>query len=236
VGRGILVTGTSTGVGKTAVAAALARILRRRGVDVGVMKPAATGVPPDEDADLLRAAAGVDDPLVLVSPIRFAEPLAPAVAASRAGVAVDPGAIRAAFATLAGRHRFLVVEGVGGLLVPLARKWNVADLSRDLALPLLLVAPAGLGTLNHVALTLEAAAARSLRVLGIVLVREREGDPDLAERTNPAALAGPGGPPVLGTMGRLPAAAARDPDALADALLRDVDAGPILAEVDRGDA
>jgi dethiobiotin synthetase len=236
VGRGLLVTGTGTGVGKTAVAAGLARLLRRRGVDVGVLKAAATGVPPDDDADLLRAASGADDPLELVSPLRFREPLAPAVAAEREGAAPDPGAVRRAFDALAARHRFTVVEGVGGLLVPIAWGWTVADLARDLALPLLVVAGAGLGTLNHAALTLEAARSRGLRVLGAVLVRERGGEPDLAERTNPAALARLAGVAVLGTLPRLPGGRARDPDALADALEGAVDLRPVEEEVARGDA
>ena len=216
--RAVLVTGTGTGVGKTAVAAGLARLLRRRGIDVGVMKPAATGVPPDEDADLLRAASGADDALDLVSPIRLRDPLAPAVAADREGRVPDPDAVRRAFATIAGRHAVTVVEGVGGLLVPIAWGWTVADLARDLGLPLVVVAPAGLGTLNHAALTVEAARARGLAVLGVVLVREAAGEPDLAEATNPAALARLCGVPVLGVMARVPAGRERDPDALADAL------------------
>jgi len=235
-GRGLLVAGTGTGVGKTAVAAALARLLRDRGVDAGVMKPAATGVPPDDDADLLAAAAGCDDPLDLLCPVRLRDPLAPAVAADREGRAVDPGAVRAAFAALAARHRFVVVEGTGGLLVPLAWGWTAADLAEEVGLPLLLVGRAGLGTLNHCALALEAARARGLRVLGVILVREGAGPPDLAEETNPAALRRMTEVPVLGVMERVEAARARDPAALASALARGVDLAPVLAESDRGDA
>ncbi len=216
--RGVLVTGTGTGVGKTAVAAALARILLRRGLSVGVMKPAATGVPPDDDADLLRAAAGSDDPPDLVSPLRFRDPLAPAVAADREGRSPDPEAIRRAFAAIAGRRAFTVVEGVGGLLVPVAWGFTVADMARDLGLPLLVVAPAGLGTLNHAALTVEAARSRGIPVLGVVLVRESAGAPGLAEETNPAALERLCGVRVLAVMERVAAGRERDPDALADAL------------------
>jgi adenosylmethionine-8-amino-7-oxononanoate aminotransferase len=229
VARGLFVTGTGTGVGKTAVAAALARILRRRGIDVGVMKPAATGVPPDEDADLLRAAAGSDDPFELVSPLRFRDPLAPAVAADREGRNPDPAVIRRAFESIAGRREFVLVEGVGGLLVPVAWGYSVADMARDLGLPILVVAPAGLGTLNHAALTVEAARARGIPVLGIVLVRECAGERDLAETTNPAALERLCGVPVLGTMERVPAGKARDPDVLADAAAPFADA--VLREV-----
>ena len=234
--RGLLVAGTDTGVGKTSVAAGLARLLRDRGVDVGVMKPAATGVPPDGDADLLRAAAGCDDPLDLVSPLRLRDPLAPAAAAEREGSSPDPASLLRAFAALAARRRFVVVEGVGGLLVPVAWNWTLADMAREFALPVLLVARAGLGTLNHVALTLEAARARELRVLGVVLVREHGGPPGLAEETNPASLRRLGCGPLLRTLERLPADGAADPAALAAALARTVDLAPVYAEVDRGDA
>jgi adenosylmethionine---8-amino-7-oxononanoate aminotransferase len=228
--RGILVTGTDTGVGKTLVAAALARALRRRGIDAGVMKPAATGVPPDDDADLLRAAAGSDDPPALVSPLRFREPLAPAVAADREGRTPDPAAIRAAFEVLAARHDVVVVEGVGGLLVPVAWGYTVADMARDLGLPLLVVARAGLGTLNHAALTVEAARARGLPVLGVVLNRTEAAAPGPAEETNPAALERLCGVRVLGTFPRIPGGRERDPDALADALEAGLDLAPLLEE------
>jgi adenosylmethionine-8-amino-7-oxononanoate aminotransferase len=230
VSRGILVTGTDTGVGKTAVAAALARSLRRRGFDVGVMKPAATGVPPDDDADLLRAAAGSDDPPALVSPLRLRDPLAPAVAADLEGRTPDIEAIRAAYRTLAERHPVVVVEGVGGILVPVAWGWSVADLARDLGLSLVVVARAGLGTLNHAALTIEAARSRGLNVLGVVLNHVEDEPPGLAEETNPAALARLAGVRVLGTFPRLRAGRERDPDALADALESSVDLAPILDE------
>lgn len=235
--RGVFVTGTDTGVGKSAVAAGLARVLRRRGVAVGVMKPAASGVPPDEDLELLRSAAGAEsEALDLLSPLRFRDPLAPAAAAEREGRRVDRGAVLAAFRALADAHPFLVVEGVGGLLVPLSWEWRAADLAADLGLPLLVVARLGLGTLNHAALTLEAARTRGLRVLGLVLVPERDGPPDLAMETNPSALRRMGCGPILGTLPRLPAARARDPDALADALVASCDLAPVLAEVDPGHA
>jgi adenosylmethionine-8-amino-7-oxononanoate aminotransferase len=228
--RGVLVTGTDTGVGKTLVAAGIVRALRRRGIDTGVMKAAATGVPPDDDADLLRAAAECDDPPELVSPLRLRDPLAPAVAADREGRVPDPAVIRRAFEALAVRHAFTVVEGTGGLLVPLAWGFTVADLARDLGLPLLVVARAGLGTLNHAALTVEAARARGIPVLGVVLNRAEEGPAGLAEETNPAALERLAGVRVLGTVPRVPADRARDPDALADAIESAVDLGPLLEE------
>jgi dethiobiotin synthetase len=169
--RGLFVTGTDTGVGKTVVACALARALRARGVDVGVMKPVETGVGADgpSDALALRAAAGGDDPLDLLCPQRFALPAAPIVAAAHAGARLDLDAIRRAFDGLRERHAFLVVEGAGGLLVPLARGIAMAELARELALPVVVVARAALGTINHTLLTLEACRSRGLPVAGVVI-------------------------------------------------------------------
>lgn len=180
--RGLFVTGTDTGVGKTFVTTALARGLRAAGIDVGVMKPIETGVPPDgpEDARALRRAAAVDDPLELVCPVRFALPASPEAAARAESRTVPLAAIRDAYATLAGRHAFMLVEGAGGLLVPIDGATDMADLARELGLPLLLVARAGLGTVNHTRLSLEAAAARGLEVFGVAIshstAEESEGD------------------------------------------------------------
>jgi dethiobiotin synthetase len=168
---GWFVTGTDTGVGKTVVACALLRALRERGVDAGGMKPIETGVGAGgpRDAIALRAAAGDLDPLDLVCPQRFALPAAPTVAAAAEGRRVDRDAVRRAFAALAARHARLVVEGAGGLLAPAAEDASMADLAAELGLPLLVVARASLGTINHTRLTLEAAAARALPVAGVVI-------------------------------------------------------------------
>jgi dethiobiotin synthetase len=165
-GRGVFVTGTDTGVGKTVVACALVRALRARGIAVGAMKPTETGVGPAGPADAiaLREAAGLDIPLADVCPQAFALPAAPAAAG-----AVDLAAIESAYARVRARRAFLVVEGAGGLLVPIAAQLSMADLAVRLALPLLVVARAALGTINHTRLTLEAAHARGLRVAGVVI-------------------------------------------------------------------
>ena len=169
--RGVFVTGTDTGVGKTVVGCAIAEALRRRRIDVGVMKPIETGVGPQGplDAIALVEAAGSDDPLDLVCPQRFALPAAPSVAAAREGRAVDLAAIRDAFARLRERHRFLLVEGAGGLLVPIAADYSMADLAAELALPVLVVARGALGTVNHTLLTLEAIERRGLALAGVVV-------------------------------------------------------------------
>ena len=169
--RGWFVTGTDTGVGKTLVACSLARALRRRGTAVGVMKPIETGVGDDGpcDALALREAAGVDDPLETICPQRFALPAAPTVAAEAEDREVDLDAVRAAFAILAARHTAIIVEGAGGLLVPTAKDTSMADLARELGLPLIVVARSSLGTINHTRLTLEAAESRGLPIAGVVV-------------------------------------------------------------------
>ncbi|MFQ5895774.1 MAG: dethiobiotin synthase, partial [Nitrospinota bacterium] len=164
---GLFVVGTGTGVGKTVVGGAIAAALRLAGEDVGVMKPAETGCPeagcPEGeggllplDALFLRTMAGSDDPLDLVNPYRFRPPLAPAHAAEAEGRAVELGRIERAFRTLAAAHRYLIVEGAGGLLVPLSGKVLYPELIRRLRLPVLLVSPLGLGTINSTLLTLRA--------------------------------------------------------------------------------
>jgi dethiobiotin synthetase len=168
---GLFVTGTDTGVGKTRVACALVAGLVGRGLDVGVMKPVETGVGAEGplDALALRTASGADDPLDDVCPLRFALPAAPSVAAAREGRTVELAAVRAAFARQRARHAWLVVEGAGGLLVPLDERLTMADLAGELGLPLLVVARASLGTINHTRLTLEAAEQRGLPVAGVVI-------------------------------------------------------------------
>jgi dethiobiotin synthetase len=185
----VFVTGTDTGVGKTVVSCALIRGLRHRGVDAAGMKPIETGVGAAGplDAIALRRAAGDADPLDDVCPQRFAMPAAPTVAARAEGRQVDLDAIDAAHARLRARHGYLVVEGAGGLLVPAAEDLSMADLAARLGLPLLLVARASLGTINHTRLSLEVARARTQRVLGVV-VSHGSGRISASDEANLAAL------------------------------------------------
>ena len=168
---GLFITGTDTGVGKTLVGCALARGLRQAGVDVGVMKPVETGVSEagPQDALALRQAAGVEDELELICPLQFRLPAAPEVAAIAESRRAGPEPIHTAFDTLARRHEALLVEGAGGLLVPIAEKLSMADLVIALDLPVLIVARAALGTINHTRLSIEACGARGIEVLGVVV-------------------------------------------------------------------
>lgn len=195
--KGIFIVGTDTGVGKTFVAGGLAAALRKKGVDVGVFKPFESGTGSGhEDYKLLKKMAGVDDPDNVICPYRFEEALAPAVAAQRAGVEIDWHRIVGSFETLAKRHSFLIVEGAGGLLVPLAPGKTNIDLIRDCGLPVLLVARLGLGTINHTLLSLECLRSSGISCKGIVLNQTTEWA-GLAEETNPKVIMGLSPVPVI---------------------------------------
>jgi len=191
---GLFVTGTDTGVGKTHVSAGIAAALKYRGVDVGVMKPAETGcriragqlMP--RDALLLMKSACVKDPLSLVNPFRFRKPLAPSVAAERDGKKIDPDKILNAFYALRERHDFMIVEGAGGIMVPLTGQYTYLDLAHTMGLPVLIVARPGLGTINHTLLTVAALKGRKIAIAGIVINYAMDSKPGLAEETSPAVI------------------------------------------------
>lgn len=182
----LLVTGTDTGVGKTVIAAALLFALRASGVRAIGFKPAETGVDASElsDSEILARASAEPHPAALPL-LRLPEPLAPAVAAERAGVELDFEEAERRVATLRAAGFRVVLEGAGGLLAPLSWGATVRDLARDLDLAAVIVARAGLGTLNHTCLTVEALRAWAVPVHGVVL--NAAGD-SLAEKTNPDAL------------------------------------------------
>jgi len=169
--RGILVAGTDTGIGKTFVASALCRLLRRRGLPVVGLKPFETGCQPEAaDAAALEREARSGLPLDLRCPVRYRAPLAPAAAAEREGL---QGTLATALKAVAAASlgRIAVVELAGGLFVPLDRKHTNLDLAIALRLPVLLVGRNALGTLNHLALSVEALRRRRLPVAALVLSR-----------------------------------------------------------------
>jgi dethiobiotin synthetase len=212
--RGLFVTGTGTEVGKTVVAAALAHALRSRGT-VAVFKPAVTGLdePGEPDHALLRRAAGSKQSDEEIAPYRYGPPASPHLAAEEAGEEIDPERLRDAARQAAAGADALVCEGVGGLLVPLARRLSpaggqeddrpylVRHFAVDLGLPLVVAAPPGLGTINHTLLTVEAARAAGLRLLGVVLT-PWPAEPDAIEESNRETIAGIGEVPVT-TLPRL---------------------------------
>jgi 8-amino-7-oxononanoate synthase len=196
---GVFVTGTDTGVGKTVVAASIARALSDAGLRVAALKPAQTGTPSGTDDMAFVISAGGVDPSLTRTPYRLAAPLAPAVAAELEGTPVDPAEIHAAFGSLRQAAAVVVVEGAGGLLVPVADGITMGGLAAGMDLPVVVVARPGLGTLNHTSLTVAAARSLGLTVLGIVL-SAFPGEPGLAEATNPGMLERLTGAPLLGCL------------------------------------
>ncbi|WP_367175340.1 dethiobiotin synthase [Haloarcula rubripromontorii] len=183
---GVFVVGTDTGVGKTVVTAGLTGWLRDSGTDAVAVKPCQTGYPPDDDAAFVESVCGTADAAVCLE--RLSPPLAPEVAAREAAEAVTLSyeSIRDGVADVVAESETAVVEGIGGLRVPLADGREVIDLVGDVGLPALVVARSGLGTLNHTALTVRALRRRGVPVVGVVL-NEYEGA-TTAERTNPEVI------------------------------------------------
>lgn len=184
--KGLFITGTDTGIGKTLVAAGLARLLVNRGVKVGVFKPVASGGTISEDGKLLQKAAKLPDSAYSgIVPVHYKQPLAPWVAGWKEGK-VDLAKIEKAYQKAKASCGFLIVEGVGGIQVPITQDFFVADWIKKWKLPVLVVARAGLGTINHTLLTVDALRRRKIKVMG-VLVNGYKGK-ELSELTNVRAL------------------------------------------------
>jgi dethiobiotin synthetase len=191
--RGLFVTGTGTGVGKTIVSAALLAAMRAAGEPVKAYKPVVTGLeeqpgewPPDHELLALAAGMKPED----VAPLRYGPAVSPHLAAALKGERIDPAHLRQRARALA-QGGTLIVEGVGGLLVPLTETSTVCDLAVALGLPVVIAAGTGLGTINHTLLTLQAARAAGLDVLAVVLTPWPE-QPSAIERSNRETIAGMG--------------------------------------------
>lgn len=202
--RGIFITGTDTGIGKTVVAAGLAMTLKRRGLRVGVMKPIATGCEGDgrlvsTDAVYLFEAAE-NEYAPLTSPVRFKNPVAPSIAAIYEQKEVDLNQVRSAFRELQRYYDFIIVEGIGGMLVPIKKNYLVANMIREMGLPLVIVSHVSLGAINHTLLTVDAALMRGFLIRGIIFNRAPVVNYSLAELTNPRVIHELTGLPVLGTL------------------------------------
>jgi dethiobiotin synthetase len=200
--RGLFVTGTDTGVGKTVVAGALCAALAARGERVAAFKPVVTGL--DEEAgewprdhELLAAAANTGQSADDVSPLRFGPAVSPHLAAKEAAQAIEPLELASAGRAAGERADVLVCEGVGGLLVPLTSGYLVRDLALDLDLPLVVAARPGLGTINHTLLTLEAARTAGLEVAAVVIT-PWPGEPSAMVRSNRQTIASLGEVRVCG--------------------------------------
>lgn len=202
--KGIFITGTDTGVGKTVVASALAMGLKKTGFSVGVMKPVETGckkvgkrlVP--SDAIFLKEATGVQDNLDIINPYRFEKPLAPAVASELEGIRIDITQILKTYNILRKRYDIIIVEGAGGILVPVYKDYLFLDLIRDLRLPVLIVARPWLGTINHTLLTIRCAQEYGIPVIGFILNYTKDLKQDPSEKTNPLVIKRLSNVPLIG--------------------------------------
>ena len=203
--KAVFITGTDTGVGKTVVTAALAALLGEKGLQTGVIKPFQTGTDLDglSDAEFIYGFLGKDFMLSEVSPCRLRTPLSPYRAAAIEGVEIPLEDIIEHTRDYISRSDLTLVEGAGGLRVPVTKSYMMADLAVDLDAPMVIVARPGLGTLNHTALSLEYARQRGARVLGVVI----NGFPepvDVASATNPAVLRDVFSVNILGVLPHFP--------------------------------
>ncbi|MEW6419767.1 MAG: dethiobiotin synthase [Nitrospirota bacterium] len=215
--KGFFITGTDTGVGKTVIVSALVKSIGLLGYSVCGMKPIETGcirakskeqrakskvkdrslIP--SDGMFLKEMAGMDDSMDLVTPITFENPLAPMVASEIEGIPVDIDKIQKAYKKLSKNYDVVIVEGIGGLLVPIKKDYFVLDLARDFGLPLIVVSRPGLGTLNHTMLTVNYAINEGLDVAGIIINYSRPPEYSLAEETNIEVISKISPIPVIGS-------------------------------------
>lgn len=195
--NGVFVTGTDTDCGKTLIAGGIARALLRKGLNVGIMKPVATWGDPcrepgvrqmwiSEDALHLRQAAATSDALNLINPLCFKAKLAPWPASQQEKKNINIPRILSSYRELCQRHSYMVVEGAGGLMVPLKRDFFISDLIQRMHLPVVIVARPNLGTLNHILLTVKMLKQLQIPLSGVI-INKYQGK-DKAERTNPHVL------------------------------------------------
>ncbi|MCS6767466.1 MAG: dethiobiotin synthase [Candidatus Nitrosocaldus sp.] len=201
---GVFVTGTDTGVGKTLVTAAIVHALRRDGIDAVGMKPVATGVDRDAllksmDAEIIARHSGMDrSEYELVNPVFLAVEAAPYMASIMLRQEIDMERVFSAYRRLRERHEFLVVEGIGGVMVPIRKGYYVVDLIKDMGLPALIVARARLGTINHTLLTIDACRRRGVEIVGVVMNMVDHGNP--VEANAGSMIQELSGVPVIGSI------------------------------------
>ena len=202
--KGYFISGTDTGVGKTVVTACLLALYHKRRVDLGVMKPMETGIDPEcsseanSDAKFLLAVSGNQDALEEVCPIRLQPPAAPLQAARMTGQTIAIDSILENFRKLQTRYDQILVEGVGGLMVPLKPDYFITDLIRDMDLPLIIVSRLTLGTLNHTLLTLKTAQSTGIEIAGVILNRSDNSPLNDVEKGQANLIHELSGVPIIG--------------------------------------
>ncbi len=205
--KGIFITGTDTDVGKTVVAAGLAGAIKSRGINVGVMKPVATGAVKSKNGfvsqDVMFLAKSIgcnEEEIGLINPIILELPLSPLVASRLENKEINISRIKEAYSKLCDRHDFIIVEGIGGILVPIERDYFVTDMIGNLGLPVVIVTRPNLGTINHTLLTVNEAGRSGLDIKGIIFNWTNEQEAGNAEKTNPDVIKELSGIPLLGIL------------------------------------
>ena len=221
--KGFFIAGTDTGVGKTVIAAGLAGFYRQLGMRVGVMKPIESGCTRLEDglhpqdALFLKKMSSSPDALDLIVPYRLELPLTPSVAAEMEGITIDLEEVKRIYQQLERTYDLMLVEGVGGVLAPLYKRFTSIDLVRLLGIPVIVVARNTLGTINHTLLTVEHARERGLTLAGII-INNCDADPDVSSETNPEVIGQLSGLPLLGVIPYLPPSKRNDATLLAEVM------------------
>jgi len=201
--KGLFITGTDTGVGKTVVAGGIANVLHKQGHRVGVFKPVASGCTNqyeglvNEDANFLRACSHCDFPLSVISPVGYVTPAAPVVCEEHENRRVDFGSIAEAYRKICAESEVIIVEGIGGVRVPVSYGVDVLDLMKQFDLYVVIVTRPNLGTINHTLLTIDAVRDAGLKLAGVVISGYDAANATLAEETLPGILEEWGQVPVL---------------------------------------
>jgi len=200
---GLFITGTDTGVGKTLIAGAIARILTGKGLKVGVFKPIATGCKRrwegfiSEDTEFLCYCANSDLSLSTITPVGYPTPAAPIVSVACDGPAIDFDRISAAYKDICQNSDIVIVEGIGGVRVPLTEEFDVLDLAVEFAMPAVIVARPNLGTINHTLMTIDCVRAAELKIAGVVINGYKATESTVAEDTAPEVIAKCSGVDIL---------------------------------------
>jgi dethiobiotin synthetase len=204
--KGIFITGTDTGVGKTFVALGLIEAMKKKGLNVCPMKPVESGcrirkgrLIPDDSIKLLKAS-GVGESIDLINPYRLKHPLAPSVASGLEGIRINKRKVLTAYNRLSRKYDIVIAEGAGGIMVPVYKKYLFLDLIKELDLPIIIVARPGLGTINHTLLTIEAARKNNITILGTVMNYSENFKKGLSEKTNPDVIEEVGRVPILASI------------------------------------
>jgi dethiobiotin synthetase len=206
--KGLFITGTDTGVGKTLITGGIARILCKQGMKVGVFKPVATGCRIEmgelvsRDSEFLRMCAELNEPMTVITPASYEIPAAPIVCVRKENRPIDFEQIAAMYNYLAKTRDVILVEGIGGALVPLDEQTTIIDLAAKMKLPTIIVAREKLGTINHALLTIGAVRNAGLYAAGVVINGHIYPAAGIAEETAPGVIAELGNTKILATVGQ----------------------------------